>query len=139
MITNPAAITPDHNGIMPFDPAALAYLNEYPAFSTDRDHYINNDFWINCNLRGIFDNKHVAKRYPAGISRYHDNIRIMNWGWDMCRTDSYFPEYKTFDMNDAYDLIECIDPLWCKWKGIETTGYCSKYREELTFSEDLDI
>ena len=112
MITNSAAIKPDNNGIMPFDPDALAYINEYPAFSTDRYHYINNDFWIGCKLREIIDNKHKAIHCPAGVSRYHDNIRIMNWGWDMCRTDSYFPEYKTFDMNEAYDLIEWLGPFW---------------------------
>lgn len=106
-------------------------LNGYPAFAEAPDNFIEPDFFDN-----VF-RKWVGKDTTTRIcKRYMDSL----WcdpGRDIeirsC-TDNLAP----FSEDEAWELLFFMEPLWCKYRGIDSTGYLRDTRDLMTASELLD-
>lgn len=87
----------------PLFPKEVAeYLNSYPAFQTTYG-YMNNDFFVDMHMvEQLKKGNRITKRYAecAGLTTK-----------------------KPFTMEEARGFLEWIDPLWCLWNGVKSSGF----------------
>lgn len=108
------------------------YLNSYPAFQTDYG-YMDNDF---------FSEKQMEDRLKTGprcARRYFDSAE--------CTPGSYFgrlchDEPGPLTMKEAEEFLEWLEPIWCEWKGIRSTGFklnCNGMIDAAAYLSDDDL
>jgi len=124
-----------------FTAEARDMLNSHPAYSTaDQDSYMNPHFFSEAGI-GDYIDWGPPEEKPDVVIRYHDCIRWKHGMRDYCflednrKTDGIAP----FSGAEAEEFLGWLDPLWCKWMGIETSGFFGNRLE--TFGEDdmMDI
>ena len=112
---------------------AREVLNGYPAFAEAQSNFIVPDFFDNVFRKWLATDKETT---PRICKRYIDSL----WcdpGRDVdarCCTDNLAP----FSEDEAWELLCFMEPLWCQYKGIDSTGYLRDTRDLLTASELLD-
>lgn len=80
------------------------YINTYPAFADSRFGAMDNAFFYDVDM------EHRLLNGPPAVIRYRDCIR---------REKPVPP----FIMEEAREFLEWLEPIWCSWKNIESTGF----------------
>ena len=96
------------------------YINTYPAFEKDNGGIIDSDFWA----------WGFNKLQLKSLNEAFDRISRAIWHCSI---------YKEATMEEAKEFLKTIEPYWCEFKEISSTGF---FGDELeTFDEDdmLDI
>ena len=124
-----------------FTAEARDMLNSHPAYSTsDQFSYINKQFFCEAGIGDQID-WGSADGKPGVVIRYHDCIRwkhgLRNGCFLECNRNT--ASIAPFSGAEAEEFLKWLDPLWCRWKGIETSGFFDDGLE--TFGEDdlMDI
>lgn len=130
-----------------YAPGVMDYLNGYPAFITNGSGTINNGFYNACvsalvhtcdpdygdpHTRTV--NRMIEK---AGISKdeFDELIKpviLVTWP----RFDRKYRGKVTMEMAQAF--LKFIEPFWCEYKGIRSTGYVDNLLRQASLLIDDD-
>ena len=85
-------------------------LNTYPAFAeSDENHGIMVDSFFDMYMRGtLAKGCEASKRYQRCI---------------LAKAGLYDGITRPFTKEEAIELLIWLEPFWCKWKQVETSGF----------------
>lgn len=120
-----------NNGDEFYAPGVMDYLNDYPAFRTNSGT-IDSAFYHDCiaalaytcdpNYGVSFTKRIDSMIDEAGISKkeFDELIKpVIQVTWPC--NDRKYRRKITMEMAEAF--LKFIEPFWCEFKGIESTGY----------------
>ena len=111
-------------------------LNGYPAFADAPNNFIVPDFFDTVLLNRVGMGR-GNERSPRVWFRYVDSLFCEPGGEIDARNCK--DNLEAFSVGEAWELLRFIEPLWCEYKGIDSTGYAMGAHDDLmTASELLD-
>ena len=120
-----------------FEPGVVDYLNGYPAFKTVGASTINTGFYKNYirYLAYFVDSRYITDISDESIKRRVEES-IAKTGFSLAEFTEYIkpvvqvvwpqgnPLYHgKVTMEMAEKFLQFIEPLWCEYNGIRSTGY----------------
>lgn len=109
----------------------IDYLNSYPAFRETRGERINDRFFSDY-ISDVMINvtvDHAANRAYADVSENQPLADYCSVIWEL---DGY-----TMDMVAAEDLLRWMEPRWCEFKGINSSGFF--HDDSVTLDDEEDF
>lgn len=109
----------------------IDYLNTYPAFKETHGERINDEFfdqYISDAMVAVtvdHDHNKVFANEP-------ENQPLANYCSVIWCFDSY-----TMDMGDAEELLRWMEPRWCEFKGIGSSGFF--HDDSVTLDDEEDF
>ena len=121
---------PDHKE--GFTKEAREVLNGYPAFADAPYNYIEPRFFDDVFRPWVDTGKDTT---PRVCKRYVDSLCCEP---GKANGRSCKDTRKPFSEDEAWELLRFMEPFWCKYRGIDSTGYIRDTRDLMTASELLD-
>lgn len=121
----------DENLHMPEE--VIDYLNSYPAFKETRSERIN-DMFFNDYISDVIINVIVDHEKNQAFAKDSSNQPLA----DYCSAIWYLSGY-TMTMEDAEDLLRWMEPRWCEFKGIDSSGFFHDDSVTLCDEEDFVV
>lgn len=122
-------LTKDDDLRMPDE--VIAYLNTYPAFNQTRGERIHDPFFDQY-VSDAMTEVHVDYDSHVAVANDPENQPLANY----CSAIWYLNGYM-MTMEDAEDLLRWMEPRWCEFKGIGSSGFF--HDESVTLTEDEDF
>lgn len=109
----------------------IDYLNTYPAFKETQGERIHDPFFDQY-ISDAMTKVHVDYDCHMAIANIPEDQPLANY----CSAIWYLDGY-TMTMEDAEDLLRWMEPRWCEFRGIGSSGF---FREDsVTLNEDEDF
>ena len=109
----------------------IDYLNTYPAFNQTRGERINNEFFDQyiSDAMTMVTVDHDRNRVFAEES---ENQPLANYCSAIWGIDGYM-----MTMGEAEDLLRWMEPRWCEFKGIDSSGFF--HEDSVTLDDEEDF
>lgn len=109
----------------------IDYLNTYPAFNQTRGERINDDFFDQY-ISAVMIATTVDHDRNKVFANEPENQPLANYCSVIWGFDSY-----TMDMGAAEELLRWMEPRWCEFNGIDSSGFF--HEDSVTLCEDEDF
>ena len=111
----------------------IDYLNTYPAFSETHGERIN-DMFFNDYISDVMLTVVVNREKGRAFAEDSSNQPLADYCSVIWELDGY-----TMDMGAAEDLLRWMEPRWCEFKGIESSGFFHDDTVTLDDEEDFVV
>ena len=105
-----------------FSKDAREYLNSYPAYQESTWGLMDNEFYGHFVFTWLDGEKQVTDPNDCR-TKYRNCVR----------GETDIP----FTMSDAEEFLKWLDPMWCEYKGIESTGFFAQ--DSVTLDDEDDF
>lgn len=95
----------------------IDYLNSYPAFRETRSEQINNRFFDEY-ISDVMINVTVDRAANRAYADVPENQPLADYCGVVWELDG-----RTMDMAAAEALLRWMEPRWCEFKGIDSSGF----------------
>lgn len=109
----------------------IDYLNTYPAFSETWGERINANFFDQY-ISDVMINVTVDHEKNRAYADVPENQPLADYCSVIWELDGY-----TMDMGAAEDLLRWMEPRWCEFKGIESSGFF--HDDSVTLDDEEDF
>lgn len=109
----------------------IDYLNTYPAFKETCGERIHDPFFDQYVSDAMAD-VHVDYDLHGAVPNDPENKPLANYCSAIWEIDGYM-----MTMEEAEDLLRWMEPRWCEFKGIESSGFFPE--DSVTLTEDEDF
>ncbi len=110
----------------------VSYLNTYPAFMETDGERINDDFYDQYVFDVLMTKVNVVHDKNRVFANEQENQPLA----DYCSAIWSMPGYM-MNMKEAEALLRWMEPRWCEFKEIESSGF---FQDDLvTLTEDEDF
>lgn len=114
-------------------PEVIKYLNTYPAFSETHGERIHDPFFDQY-ISDAMTKVHVDYDHHVAVANIPENQPLANY----CSAIWYLNGY-TMTMEDAEDLLRWMEPRWCEFKRIDSSGFFHDDSVTLYDEEDFVV
>ena len=121
-----------HEGLRISD-EVIEYLNTYPAFRETHGERINYLFFDQC-ISDIMVNVTVDPEKNRAFADVSENQPLANYCNVIWNIDGY-----TMDMGAAEELLRWMEPIWCEFRGIDSSGFFHDDTVTLDDEEDFVV
>ena len=141
-----------HFNLNKYEPGVVEYLNGYPAFRTVGSATIDGGFYSRyikylayysdpnfnlCNAECERIVKDLIDRSEFTEEEFSEYIKpVIQQAW-ACAGSSLFRGKVTMEMAQAF--LRFIEPYWCEYKGIRSTGYIKADNSIILDDDMFDI
>lgn len=109
----------------------IDYLNTYPAFNLTHGERINDRFFDEY-VSDAMAEVHIERGSNRAVPNEPKNQPIANYCNAIWGLDGYM-----MTMKEAEDLLRWMEPRWCEFKGIDSSGFF--HEDSVTLNEDEDF
>lgn len=109
----------------------IDYLNTYPAFKETRGERIN-DMFFNDYISNVMLTVVVNREKGRAFAEDSSDQPLADYCSAIWGLEGY-----TMTMEDAEDLLRWMEPKWCAFRGIESSGFF--HDDSVTLTEDEDF
>ena len=109
----------------------IDYLNTYPVFNQTRGERINGQFFDEY-VSDVMVAVSVDQDRNRAFADEPENQPLANYCSAIWGLDGYM-----MTMGEAEDLLRWMEPRWCEFKGIDSSGFF--HEDSITLNEDEDF